>query len=477
MLNFKLGETNECVNSNEENEIKGPFDAIVEAAGGKSLPGKWGLIQALLNIWTNEKFGHPALFYTKNILNSVGVIREYKKSQKDSGLHVKKNLQEEFFKKNNLEKFENFQGLDSMIFVYSKDFKRKDFLLEKDEKKSFYEDLIREISLPTGLKYYFTIHKTFFYGHEKESFSGPYMKKDDIQKFQKEFSALLWNKSNDRDLQLSMKRIKLQYDVDWTFVLENIGKPGDYISGTNTWKNLEKLSNRVSKLKKSEISRNILFYGPPGTGKTTLARNLARKLGQGKTLRIDIRAINEAGMNAIMTFVKFLNPHILLFDDIDRHIGQFVELLHFLEKSSDATSDMWVENMTIIATVNSVESLDPALLRPGRFDEVIQIDEPDDDTRAKIIDHYMKKMKIGDWKKIYQILIDRTKGFSPADIKEVIQCISVLGEDHAESEIDRVSRQRKHYSDDSCNNFAFNKKKWKSSTLSEEPATPCFYNE
>ena len=119
-----------------------------------------------------------------------------------------------------------------------------------------------------------------------------------------------------------------------------------------------------------------------------------------------------------------------------------------MERASDVD---WTRSLVIVGTVNAIDHIDPALLRPGRFDEVHLVKEPDDAHRKSIIKHYLEKFGVEhiDVKNT----VNKTRGFSPADIREVIQSISIVDVSYIDEEIERVKLQRGLYEGDSVNEY------------------------
>lgn len=442
-----------------EKEIS-PFEAIIRAAGGEALPGMYGLGQALVNVWTQEMHGHPALQTTRKVMNSVALYRRWQASQNPPDRVVIIDHVKEFLERNELERPPNMQNLSSMIFAFSSEVPHEDFVPggKKGEKEletagdsnvwDVAPGLMRVFKLPkSGVLYYYEVSKST---DETGWCVGPYLKEKDFDVFRQEIATIIWDIHGQQDLQLAMRKVPGQYGrEEEKFTLETIGDPGDYVSGNGTWQNVEKLKDRILKLQAQGIPRNIAFHGPPGTGKTTLARTLARNIGGGRALRIELAAISEAGTAGLLQFVDLLQPRVLLFDDIDRNINEVLEILHLFEQVG-ATSPLRRNGMVVIATINAISTIDPALLRPGRFDEVVELGEPDDALRASIIDYYVSKHAWTPTAEERERLIKATKGFAPADIREVIQCVAVIGASHLDDEIKRVRRQRKYYSGDAC---------------------------
>ncbi len=144
---------------------------------------------------------------------------------------------------------------------------------------------------------------------------------------------------------------------------------------------LHKLEARVQQFRARGASRSVLLVGPPGTGKTTAARQLADRLGS-RSVQIDVGALTQmlretARFNRegngdpclnLQTIVDCLQPQAVLLDDIDR-VGFGAEMLGMLEQ-------IRLRVPLVIATANGYGSLNSAVLRPGRFDEMVRVFTP-----------------------------------------------------------------------------------------------------
>ena len=152
-----------------------------------------------------------------------------------------------------------------------------------------------------------------------------------------------------------------------------------------------------------------IFTGPPGVGKTMTARWIASQLGM-PMYRLDLaetigRHLGESGNNIKAAFSKVrVTPGILFLDEIDA-IGQKrtgnamgnsereQTLNQLLTEMDGFNAD---DNVVILAATNRPESLDPALLRPGRFDRRVPVELPDLAGREAILKAHAKKVALGD---------------------------------------------------------------------------------
>ncbi|MHC1604450.1 MAG: CDC48 family AAA ATPase, partial [Candidatus Methanofastidiosia archaeon] len=176
--------------------------------------------------------------------------------------------------------------------------------------------------------------------------------------------------------------------------------------------------------------KGILLYGPPGTGKTLLARAVASESNanfisiKGPELLSKWVGESEKHIREVFKRAKQVSPSIIFFDEIDslanvrgsqsdnevanRVVSQMLGEISGLEELHD---------VVVIAATNRPDIIDPALLRPGRFDRQILVPEPDDKSREKIFEIHTSKMPLKgvNLKKLAKM----TEGYSGADIEAV----------------------------------------------------------
>jgi transitional endoplasmic reticulum ATPase len=174
--------------------------------------------------------------------------------------------------------------------------------------------------------------------------------------------------------------------------------------------------------------RGILLYGPPGCGKTYVVKALANEAGvnfisiKGPELLSKWVGESEEHVRDVFRRAKQVSPAIILFDEIDSlaprrglNVGSKVteQVVSQLLTEMSGIEDM--EGVVVIATTNRPDILDPALLRPGRFDRLIYVPAPDEKTREQIFKIHTKNMplKSVDMRK----LAKETQGYSGADIE------------------------------------------------------------
>ncbi|WFN35948.1 proteasome-activating nucleotidase [Methanomicrobium antiquum] len=179
--------------------------------------------------------------------------------------------------------------------------------------------------------------------------------------------------------------------------------------------------------------RGVLLYGPPGTGKTLLARAVAHETNA-KFLRVVgselvQKYIGEGArlVRELFEHAKKDAPSIIFIDEIDAigaHRSESItsgdrevqRTLMQLLADLDGFKDRG--NVKIIGATNRIDILDPALLRPGRFDRIIEIPEPDIEGRLSIFKIHTKDMSVDDDIDLNEIAI-LTAGMKGSDIKAI----------------------------------------------------------
>jgi len=182
----------------------------------------------------------------------------------------------------------------------------------------------------------------------------------------------------------------------------------------------------------ARISKGILLYGPPGTGKTLLAKAIAGEAGvnflatNGADFENKYVGVGADKIRKIFDRAKKLAPCIVFIDELDavgcKRSGTDKsyerQTLNQLLSCMDGFSPS--DGVFIFAATNDLESLDPALLRPGRFDSRFAVNLPDTTKdRMEIINLYLKNKKVAPSVSI-EALAKQTLGCSPASIEAII---------------------------------------------------------
>lgn len=155
------------------------------------------------------------------------------------------------------------------------------------------------------------------------------------------------------------------------------------------------------------IPKGMIFWGPPGTGKTYFAKAMATALGaaitvvSGPELKSKWVGESESNLRQIFHRARQSAPSIIVFDELDSfasargtYSGSGVEHSMVNQLLTEMDGFHREEMVFVIGTTNYVEILDPALLRPGRFEFHLQISYPDAKDRREILNIYDKKMRL-----------------------------------------------------------------------------------
>jgi cell division protease FtsH len=190
----------------------------------------------------------------------------------------------------------------------------------------------------------------------------------------------------------------------------------------------------------ARIPKGVLLYGPPGTGKTLLARAVAGEAGvpfysiSGSDFVEMFVGVGASRVRDLFQQAKENSPAIIFIDEIDavgRHRGAGMGGGH--DEREQTLNQLLVEmdgfdvktNVILIAATNRPDILDPALLRPGRFDRQIGVDAPDLNGRKKILEVHGKGKPLASGVDL-EVVARKTPGFTGADLANVLNEAALL---------------------------------------------------
>ena len=194
--------------------------------------------------------------------------------------------------------------------------------------------------------------------------------------------------------------------------------------------------------------RGLLLYGPPGNGKTLIAKAIATESAanfiaiKGPEVMSKWVGESEKKLREVFRKAKQVSPCIVFLDELDalaptRGTGGdnnvSDRLVDQLLTSMDGLENM--EGVITIGATNRPEIIDQALLRPGRFDRMILVGEPDEDARKKILKIHTKSVPLKNVK--LGVLAKKMVGYTGADIESVVReaAILALRKDHKAKEV------------------------------------------
>ena len=199
----------------------------------------------------------------------------------------------------------------------------------------------------------------------------------------------------------------------------------------------------------ARIPKGVLLYGPPGTGKTLLARAVAGEAGvpffsiSGSDFVEMFVGVGASRVRDLFEQAKQASPCIVFMDEIDavgRHRGAGLGGGH--DEREQTLNQLLVEmdgfemkdNIILIAATNRPDILDPALLRPGRFDRQIVVDRPDRNGRRKILEVHSKGKPLAPEIEL-DSLAAGTPGFTGADLANLVNEAALLAARHGKKVI------------------------------------------
>jgi len=181
-----------------------------------------------------------------------------------------------------------------------------------------------------------------------------------------------------------------------------------------------------------EAPKGVLLYGPPGTGKTLLAKAVANESNanfittKGSEILSKWYGESERHIAEIFRKARQVSPTIVFLDELDSiapvrggatgepHVTE--RIVNQLLSEIDGMEEL--RGVVVIAATNRPDIVDPALLRPGRFDELIMVPVPDKESRQKIFEVHTGKMPLAEDVDL-DLLVEKTDEYTGADIAAI----------------------------------------------------------
>ncbi|MBS3085166.1 CDC48 family AAA ATPase [Candidatus Pacearchaeota archaeon] len=201
-------------------------------------------------------------------------------------------------------------------------------------------------------------------------------------------------------------------------------------------------------------ARGILLYGPPGTGKTLLAKAVAKGSEanfiqvKGPSLLSMWVGKSEEGMRKVFERARQVAPCIIFFDEIDALAGKrgietgtkvTERVLNQMLAEMDGLEDL--TDVLVIAATNRPDMLDPALLRPGRFDKILLVNAPEEQGRLQVLKIHTKNMPLAKDVSL-EGLAKITQGYTGADMEATVREAALLA---LREDMDAKQVKKKHF--------------------------------
>lgn len=254
-------------------------------------------------------------------------------------------------------------------------------------------------------------------------------------------SEHLWRKFGSNSLVLGASQLSSYTDSSMsrhqTFNIDDMHQRMDSEQST-------KYADYLSRCLNAGVHRCVMLKGPPGTGKSTMAKTIVSILNL-RSFRIKIGDMSESTSNVLYDVISMFKPEALIIDDFDRLSNQTMalDIVEFFKKHVKL----------VIVSVNNVSRLDDALLRPGRFDEIVNVDRMDEGVVRKVLGEYQDGFEfVKDWPIAFiEEYISRRRFMSAeeaeASMVELAERATTLGRDNSKTWLDLARASNQSFAD------------------------------
>jgi DNA polymerase III delta prime subunit len=228
------------------------------------------------------------------------------------------------------------------------------------------------------------------------------------------------------------------------FVIEDFRLPQYTIFGKSL-DLVSTFSKRLTSFRENKIQRSYLLIGRAGTGKSTFCLEIAKHLGGKKVMKISAELFAAFSKKDMDFILQCLRPQFVVIDDFDRVYSDYSpksqDILYFFESLKQPENS----HITVFCTVNSMAKMGEAIIRPGRFDEIMVFNLPDDKERHILVTEFCKTLEIEPNPEQITQLVAVTRGFSHAYLKEY--CLELKYDPDFKALVERIAMTRQFIDD------------------------------